>query len=173
MTRLNSIDRAAEKLADTRRDSEFDERERAVYAESGTFASTLGILAMLLIALILSAIGHFFAAFAVLIAGMIPELGATWYAMRREVDPQKLRNTWRSRFSAWTVTALSIALFLIWTVHLVMGRSLIPVEVDPSVQPFGNLVITWILLGILLLLSLWMHRRRREIRRAEASPEED
>lgn len=173
MTRLNSIDRAAEKLADTRRDSEFDERERAVYAESGTFASTLGILAMLVTALILSAIGQFLAAFAVLVAGMIPELGATWYAMRRDVDPRKLRNTWRSRFIAWAAVALSAAMFLVWTVHLVTGRSLIPVEVDPSVQPFGNLAITWIFLGILLLLSLWMHRRRREIRRAEASAEED
>lgn len=173
MTRLNSIDRAAEKLADTRRDSEFDERERAVYAESGTFAGTLGILAMLLIALILSAIGHFFAAFAVLIAGMIPELGATWYAMRRDVDPRKLRNTWRSRFIAWTVTALCIVLFLIWTVHLVTSRTLIPVEVDPAVQPFGNLAVTWTLVGGVLLLNVWMHLRRRQIRRAEASPEED
>lgn len=173
MSRLNSIDRAAEKLADTRDGSEFDERERAVYAESGTFASTLGILATFLIALILSAVGHFLAAFAVLIAGVIPELGATWYAMRRGVDPRKLRNTRRSRFIAWTTMALGAALFLSWAVHIVTDRALIPVEVDPSVQPFGNLALLWVFVGALILLYLWVHRRRREIRRRELSPEED
>lgn len=51
-------------------------------------------------------------------------------------------------------------------------RTLIPVEVDPAVQPFGNLAVTWTFLGFLLLLNLWMHLRRRQIRRAEAIPEE-
>jgi len=70
------------------------------------------------------------------------------------------------------VTALCTTLFLIWTVHLVTDRTLIPVEVDPAVQPFGNLAVTWTFLGFLLLLNLWMHLRRRQIRRAEAIPEE-
>ncbi|WP_258934728.1 hypothetical protein [Nesterenkonia pannonica] len=115
MTKLNAIDRAAARLADTREGSRFDERERAVYSESATFANTLGILVALVVSLVLASVGHFVASFAVLLTMAIPEAAAAWYSMRRGVDPTKLRDSAWDKLIVWSTIVMMALLFVAWS----------------------------------------------------------
>ncbi|WP_146339929.1 hypothetical protein [Nesterenkonia sp. NBAIMH1] len=173
MTKLNAIDRAAARLADTREGSRFDERERAVYNESATFANTLGTLVALVLSVALASIGHFVASFVVLFAMVVPDAGAAWYSMRRGVDPMKLRDSRRDKIIVWSAIVLVALLFVAWGAPIFADRPLFEAGIAADTQPTDSAFVVWAIVLSCRALTLWTHLQRRRIRRAERSDQDE
>lgn len=87
---LKTMDRAAQRLINNEGADQADERERTIAVEAQAFGMQLAVLVCWLGALLLAVIGQLGAPTALILAPLIPALGALWYSQRRGVDSYAL-----------------------------------------------------------------------------------
>lgn len=179
---LKTMDRAAQRLINNEGADQADERERTIAVEAQAFGMQLAVLVCWLGALLLAVIGQLGAPTALILAPLIPALGALWYSRRRGVDSYALMaRAALGRTLGWTgFYAVVLVATVAALVHRAyFGEGLVPLSL--SVEIVGDdlqrvaAISAVIGAGVGGLLSMawmslivWRQRRRSHREEAEA-----
>lgn len=146
MTReRKALDRMADRVMDLDSAAYGDERERAVFLESGTFGLTAGLYVGLLGAVVASLLGLVLLPVALLVMTILPSGAAVWYAKRRAVDLHELSDRSGSRSTMVGIAAFGAATtltFAAMTYTVFAGQPPLPApsfEVTPGEGFLGGM----------------------------------
>lgn len=180
---MSIADQAAQRLLDHDGVDHADERERAVASEGLAFGMQLSVLVCWLGALLLAVLGQVAAPVVLILAPLLPALGAHWYAARRGADMYTLMaRAPMARTLGWAlcygvVLVLTIAAL---TYRIYSGQALLPLEIRIEIigqglqQAMAVGALIGAGLGLLagLAITAWIIHRRR-IHRHTAADSDD
>lgn len=184
--RGNVIDSAAEQLVNIDNANYADERERSVYLEAQAFGMQLSFLMCWLGALVVAATGHVGASLALIVAPVVPALGAQWFAARRGVSTYRILARGPLTKTLGWVCIQALLLFgtcaaLVYRAYYGQGLWHMTVTFEVVGEELQNALTVGAILGlglaapltVIIVLGIIISQRRQDIREMESGEADD
>lgn len=184
-TKLNFMDRAAQRVINSDGADCGDERERSVVMEAQAFGMQLSVLVCWLGALLLSLTGQLVAPLALILTPLLPVLGSNWYTRRRGMSSYALiSRAPMGRTLGWTLF-YGVVLFLTiaaMTYRAYFGEGIwnFTVRIEVVGDELQRVVAASALVGAgvgVLVGTAWMRlivwKQRRTALQQQRHPEDD